>query len=215
MSQFSSWDLAISISVKDTQTIYKTFNGSVSWCFSSNWKENWQKFLKGDAFITWKGKQTKHTFLHFRCECAVCILQSLTLHFRSLEWKFQSFAGSVIMSVDINRPIVHCMWTHSRRRVGLHEDQHISQYCVRMLFQIFCVVWAILLVTSNVSSQSPIWLWEENQLGQMLQFQQHLFRTFFFINDVMCHACIIMSSIIPFPSILNIWRRGGLTVLRL
>lgn len=63
MSQFSSWDLAISISVEDTQTIYKTFNGSVSRCFSSNWKENWQKFLKGDAFITWKRKTTKtHIF---------------------------------------------------------------------------------------------------------------------------------------------------------
>ena len=156
MSQFSSWDLAISISVEDTQTIYKTFNGSVGWCFSSNWKENWQKFLKGDAFSTWKGKQTKHTFLHFRCECAVCISQSLPLHFRSLKWKLQSFAGSVIMSVEVNRLIVHCMSTHSQRRVGLHEDQHFSQYCVRMLFQIFCIVWAISLVTSNVSSQSPV-----------------------------------------------------------
>ena len=47
----------------------------------------------------------------------------------------------------------------------------------------------------------------------MLQFQ-HVFRAFFFHK--WCHLPWIMtSSIIPFPSILNIWRRGRLTALLL
>ena len=54
----------------------------------------------------------------------------------------------------------------------------------------------------------------------MLQFQQHLFHVFFFFfftNNVMCCPLWHHLSIIPdpSPSILNIWRRGGLTALRL
>ena len=80
------------------------------------------------------------------------------------------------------------------------------------------VVWAILLLTSNVSSETLVchcnvshklcdW-WEVNQLGQMLQFQQHLFRAFFF-SQMMTHAVHYDASIIPSPSLLNIWRLGG------
>ena len=49
----------------------------------------------------------------------------------------------------------------------------------------------------------------------MLQFQQHLFRAFFFLQMTSCAMCIMMSFIIPSPSILNIWRHGGLTALTL
>ena len=52
-------------------------------------------------------------------------------------------------------------------------------------------------------------------VGQMLQFQQHLFRAFFFLRMMSCAMCILTSYIIPSPSILNIWRRGGLTALTL
>ena len=38
----------------------------------------------------------------------------------------------------------------------------------------------------NISNQCDCW--EVNQLGQMLQFQQHLFRAYFFKNDVICRA---------------------------
>ena len=62
-------------------------------------------------------------------------------------------------------------------------------------FALFDII--ILLLTLNFSSKIPVcrcnisnqcdW-WEVNQLGQMLQFQQHLFRAYLFTNDVMCHA---------------------------
>ena len=46
----------------------------------------------------------------------------------------------------------------------------------------------------------------------MLQFQ-HLFRTFFFSQMMSCAVVIMTSFIIPSPSILNNWRRGGMTAL--
>ena len=46
----------------------------------------------------------------------------------------------------------------------------------------------------------------------MLQFQQHLFRAFSF-HKWHHVPCIMTSSIIPSSSILNIWRRVGLTAL--
>ena len=67
----------------------------------------------------------------------------------------------------------------------------------KMKFQIFCLICAILLLTQNISSQIPVCRcnisnqcdrWEVNQLGQTLQFQQHLFHQYFFTNDVMCRA---------------------------
>ena len=50
-----------------------------------------------------------------------------------------------------------------------------------MKFQIFCVVWIILMLTIlNVSSQTPVCNIDisNNVVGQMLQCQQHLFRAF-------------------------------------
>ena len=53
-------------------------------------------------------------------------------------------------------------------------------------FQLFCIVWLILMLTSNVFSLIPVchcnW-WEVNQSGQMLQWQQHLFCTFYVIAN--------------------------------
>ena len=89
--------------------------------------------------------------------------------------------------------------------------------------------WAILMLTSNVSSYTPVCycnikMWYQS--GQMLQICQHLYHVFcatgnswwsestsiFCTNDVMC--CKLMtSSIIPSLSILNIWRQGRLTAL--
>ena len=54
--------------------------------------------------------------------------------------------------------------------------------------------------------------WEVNQLGQMLQFQQHVFRAVFFPKWRQV-PCIMTSSIIPSPSILNIWKGRGFTSL--
>ena len=86
----------------------------------------------------------------------------------------------------------------------------------KMKFQIFCLIWAILLLILNDFSQIPVcrcninnqcdW-WEVNQLGQMLQFQQLLFRAYFFTNDVMCRALWRHLPSLP------LWRRGGLTAL--
>ena len=85
-----------------------------------------------------------------------------------------------------------------------------------MKFQILCVVWAILLLASDVSLQTPVCHCNRssNVIGgsNVTIFQQHVFRAFCFTNDVMC---IMTSFIIPSPSILNIWRHGGLTALTL
>ena len=51
-----------------------------------------------------------------------------------------------------------------------------------MKFQIFCVVWIIiiLMLTLRISSQTPVCNFDisNNVIGQMLQCQQHLFRAF-------------------------------------
>ena len=76
----------------------------------------------------------------------------------------------------------------------------------KMKFQIFCLIWAILLLILNVFSQIPVcrcnisnqcdW-WEVNQLGQMLQFQQLLFRAYF----SQMTSCAVHYDVIypPFP----------------
>ena len=98
-------------------------------------------------------------------------------------------------------------------------------------FQLFCIVWLILMLTSNVFSLIPVchcnW-WEVNQSGQMLQWQQHLFCTFYvianlwqtesmgiFLHKLHHMPCEMTSSFVPSPSVLNIWRCGGLTALDL
>ena len=85
-----------------------------------------------------------------------------------------------------------------------------------MKFQMFWVFWAILLLTSNVSSQTPVCHCNisnnVNQLGHDSN-NEHLFHAFFFLHKWRHVPCIMMSFIARSPSILNIWRCVGLTAL--
>ena len=97
-----------------------------------------------------------------------------------------------------------------------------------MKFQIFCVVWIILMWTLNVSSQTLVCNFDitNKVIGQMLQCQQHLFGVFCItpnIRDdrsqrVFLHKwrhvpCVMTSSIIPSLSTLNICKRWRLAAL--
>ena len=90
-----------------------------------------------------------------------------------------------------------------------------------MKFQIFCVVWAILLLTSNVSSQTPVchcnisnimWSVGSKPVRSNGTIPTSFSRVFFSTNDIIC--CALWCHLLSLPHhILNIWRRGGLTAL--
>ena len=92
-----------------------------------------------------------------------------------------------------------------------------------MKFQIFCVVWIIiiLMLTLNVSSQTLVCNFEvsNNVIGQMLQCQQHLFRAFCVTANIRddriqrVFFAQMTSSIIPSLSTLNICKCWGLAAL--
>ena len=90
-----------------------------------------------------------------------------------------------------------------------------------MKFQIFFVVWAIFLLTVNVSSQTPVchctlsnnlWLVGSKPIRSNVTIQTTSFSRVFSPKMTSCdlHYDVIYH---PPPSILNVWRRGGLTAL--
>ena len=89
-----------------------------------------------------------------------------------------------------------------------------------MKFQIFCVVWIILILTLNVSSQTPVCNIDisNNVIGQMLQFASPLIFKMIGVKECFLHKwhhvpCIMTSSIVLSLSTLNICKCWGLAAL--
>ena len=72
----------------------------------------------------------------------------------------------------------------NRRKFAISCRLHFST----MKFQIFCVVWIIiiLMLTLNISSQTPVCNFDisNNVIGQMLQCQQHLLWAFCITTNI-------------------------------
>ena len=109
----------------------------------------------------------------------------------------------------------------------LDNRRKFSFFCgldfLTMKFQIFCVVWIIiiLMLTLRISSQTPICNFDisNNVIGQMLQCQQHLFWAFCVTANIRddriqrVFFAQMTSPIIPSLSTLNICKCWGLAAL--